>query len=153
MPRKTATQSKATYKDRTGRVNPRVRPKDPETGEPLIMPEEEEEALGKGPGANGNHSTEEKALYIQKAEQSLKWQQLKNEKAEKELQAKLGSLVELEVIKCQVLAANHTVKQQVLAVIARANLPHESRVRLKHQMIEALNELAYEHRDHSSARS
>jgi hypothetical protein len=144
MPRvKTATQTKPMLTDRTGKRNPRVTPKDPETGELLIMPEDAR-APAKVPGGEGNNSKAEKALYLQKAEQSLKWQQLKNERAEKEMQAKLGTLVELEVIKRHVLAANVSVKNQVLAVIERENIPHDVRVRLKHKMIEALNELAYE---------
>jgi hypothetical protein len=100
----------------------------------------------------GHQSKAEKAVPVQLSEARLEWQRLKNERAEKEMQLRLGELVELEVIKKQVLAANHTVKQQVLAVIERANLPHEKRVRLKHEMIQALNELAYEQRN-ASARS
>ena len=73
MPRaKAATQSRAKYQDRTGRVNPRVRPKDPETGE-VLLGEESPQTPAIEPGGNGNHSVEEKALYIQKAEQTVRW--------------------------------------------------------------------------------
>lgn len=135
---------KPMVRDINGHRNPRARATDPETGEVLLR-EEPETDDGPQPSDRRTHGKAEKALYLQKAEQTLRWQQLKNEEKEKELQLKLGTLVELDVIKKQVLAANFTVKQQVLAVIERANLPHETRVRLKHQMIEALNELAYEH--------
>ena len=152
MPRtKIATATKAKYTDRTGRANPRVRPKDEETGEPVLS-EDSEPTPAQTPGTTGKASKEEKALYIQKAEQTVRWNQLKIEKAEKELQLKLGTLVELAVIKRQVLAANYTVKNQLLALpdrlageLAVMTDPHAIRNRLRTSIIETLNELAYEH--------
>ena len=44
----------------------------------------------------------------------------------------------------QILEAIAIVKNTVLGVIERANLSHEARLRLRKEMIEALNELAYE---------
>lgn len=153
MPTKTST--KPMLKDRNGRRNPRVKAKDPETGEDLILPETAEtgEENAKPPGGHGRSTIAEKALYIQKAEQQLRWAKLKNEEKEKALQAKLGNLVDREQFMNQVLAANQIVKQQILAVIERANLSHESRARLRHEMIAALNELAYERgSNHTAAR-
>jgi hypothetical protein len=139
----TKTATKAKYTDRTGRANPRVRPKDPETGE-VLLGEESSQTPAHTPGPTSKASKEEKALYIQKAEQTVRWNQLKIERAEKELQLKLGNLVDREEFMRQILEANQIVKNLVLGVIEEENLSHEQRLRLRKRMIEALNELAYE---------
>jgi hypothetical protein len=99
------------------------------------------------PGAtrNGHKSEAERVVSVQLSEARLAWQKLKNEEKERELQIQLGTLVELEVIKKQVLAANYTVKQQVLAVIERANLPRDAKIDLRHKLVEVLKDLAFEH--------
>ena len=98
------------------------------------------------PGAvgNGHKSAAERAVSIQLSETRLAWQRLKNEEKERELQVQLGNLVAKDVFMRQVRAANATVRKTVLAVIERANLPYETRVRLKHDMMEILNELPFE---------
>lgn len=98
------------------------------------------------PGAvsGGHQSKAEKAVSLRLSEERLRWQRIKNEKAEMELKAKQGSMVYLDDIKREVLAANNIVKQQVLAVIERANLPRDVRLALRREMITVLKELAYE---------
>lgn len=120
----------------------RPRKKDPDTGEVIVGRDTEKPIL---PGnSTGYLNPSEKKLYLQKAEAQLEWQRKKNQKITLELKEKQGGLVDFDLIKRQVLQCNQMVKQQVLAVIERANLPREARLLLRKQMVNALNELAYE---------
>ena len=62
-----------------------------------------------------------------------------------------GQLVNREEFERQVRAANAIVKNTVLGVIEQADLPHEVRARLKHDMLAVLNNLAYEQQEKASA--
>jgi hypothetical protein len=106
------------------------------------------------PGSVGSahQSKAEKAVSIRLAEARLKRLEAQNQKLALEMRAKQGNLVELDVIKRQVLAANHTVKNQLLALPNRlagdlsvTTDPRAIREMLRRSIIETLNELAYEH--------
>src|SRR5262245_37198904 len=118
---------------------PRWQNKDRETGESPENNAPPEEAVGRG-----HKSKAEKVLSLQLSQERLKKLRAQNKKLALDLKAKAGGLVDLEDIKRKVIAANVSVKNQVLAVIERANLPRESKLALRQEMIRALNDLAYE---------
>lgn len=122
---------------------PKKKPRDPETGETV-------EDIGGDAGDHENVPRPDKmgkarkALSVKLAEARLKRLNAQNKKLALDYKSKTGGLVSLEVIMREVLAANVSVKNQVLAVIERANLPRESKLALRQEMIRALNDLAYE---------
>lgn len=116
-----------------------VKPRDPETGEKI---EDGEQQLG--PQGSDKRSKANKAVSLRIAEERLKRLRKQNKKIDLDIQSRSGGLVDYETIKRQVIQANLSVKQQVLAVIERANLARETKIDLKQQLTQALNDLAYE---------
>jgi hypothetical protein len=97
------------------------------------------------PAGSDHRSKAEKTLGLRLAAERLKRLRRQNERLRIELKREKGDLVSFEAIKRQVLAANTSVKNQIFAVIERADyLPREHRLQLKREMIQALTDLAYE---------
>lgn len=90
------------------------------------------------------HGAARVGISMTLAQERLKRLRLQNKKLALDQREREGTLVDRQEFMNQVLAANHIVKQHLLAVIERAEIPPDSRVRLRQQMIDALNELAYE---------
>jgi hypothetical protein len=87
---------------------------------------------------------ERRSLSVQIASARLQRLRTQNKNLDLDYRAKAGGYVLLEDIKRQVLAANVSVKNQVLAVIENSHLTREDKIVLKRNMIQALNDLAYE---------
>jgi hypothetical protein len=104
------------------------------------------------PGAgNGHLSKAERSVTVQLSEERLKRLVAQNEKLQLELKAHRGDMVDKDVFQRQVIAANHVVKQQLLALPDRLagdlsvmTDAKAIRERLRKTITEALNELAYE---------
>jgi len=92
-----------------------------------------------------------KSISVKLAEARLRRLTAQNKQLQYEYRTKAGAYVLLEDIKREVLAANVSVKNQVFAVIERADLPRESKLALRREMAQALNDLAYERTRETSA--
>jgi len=118
---------------------PRWKSQDAETGEPLENNAPPPESVG-----GGHQSKTESVLSIQLSKERLRKLRMQNKKLALDYKAKAGGYVLLEDVKRQVLACNVSVKNQVFAVIERADLTREQKLALRREMIQALNDLAYE---------
>src|SRR5262245_57056429 len=112
--------------------------RDPDSGD-RPSPEEREDQGVNTPA----YDTPEKgpSLTKQLAKARLSRIRKQNRKLDLELKSRQGGLVDFAEIRKEVLQANTSVKQQIFAVIERANLPFESKLTLKKEMTRALNDL------------
>lgn len=115
--------------------------------------EEEREVFGDSPKPRKKGAAFD-AITTRTAEERLKRLKKQNEKLTLELKKTKGDSVSFEKHKREVLAANSTVKQQILAVPVRdgptLGLTKEQILGLTESLKQALNDLAYERTDRDS---